>query len=243
MDTGYARRYSHLYAHHWWWRAREALIVAELRRRRPPQGWPRILDVGCGDGLFFPRLRELGGAVEGVEPDAAMLPETSRGRADIHTQAFETFRPTSRYSLILMLDVVEHVHDAEGFVRHALELLQPDGTLLITVPAFAALWTNHDVINRHVRRYTKRSFAALAARAGLRIDRARYFFHGLFFAKLAVRGVERVARRASAPAAVPPAWINRSAYVACRLEQRLLGGLAIPFGSSLLVVGGRASVA
>ena len=242
MDPGYARRYSPLYEHRWWWRAREALIVSELRRRRPPQGWRRVLDVGCGDGLFFPRLRELGTVVEGIEPDPAMLPDGAR-RADIHVQSFETFAPARGYALILMLDVVEHVHDAEGFVRHALELLEPDGTLLVTVPAFAALWTNHDVINRHVRRYTKRSFAALAARAGLRIDRARYFFHGLFFAKLAVRGVERVARRASAPAAVPPAWINRSAYVACRLEQRLLGGLAIPFGSSLLVVGGRASVA
>ena len=66
MDTAYARRYGQLYARHWWWRAREAYLVAQLRRLRPPQGWRRILDVGCGDGLFFPRLRELGDVVAGV---------------------------------------------------------------------------------------------------------------------------------------------------------------------------------
>jgi SAM-dependent methyltransferase len=239
MDTDYARRYSRLYAHHWWWRAREAFIVAQLRRLQPPRGWLRVLDVGCGDGLFFPRLRELGQAVEGVEPDGAMLAGGAPGRVDIHAQAFETFAPDCRYGLILMLDVLEHVDAAEAFLRHALELLAPGGTLVVTVPAFAALWTNHDVVNRHVRRYTRRSFRTLADRAGMRVDRLRYFFHALFLAKLAVRGLERVTRRAPAPAEVPPGWINHTAYLACRLEQRLLGGVPVPFGSSLLVVGGR----
>jgi len=242
MDTDYARRYGHLYAHHWWWRAREALIVAELRRLRPPAGWRRILDVGCGDGLFFPRLRELGTLVEGVEPDPAMLADAA-GRADVHVQPFETFAPAHRNALILMLDVLEHVGDAAAFLRHGLDLLEPAGTLVITVPAFAALWTNHDVVNHHVRRYRKPTFAALARRVGMRIDRARYFFHALFLAKLAVRASERLTRGAPAPAEVPPGWINHTAYLASRLEQRLSGRLPLPFGSSLLIVGGRGSAA
>ena len=240
MDPAYARRYSDLYAHHWWWRAREAFIVGQLRRLRPPGGWARILDVGCGDGLLFPRLRELGAAVEGVEPDAAMRADAAP-RSGIHVGTFETFAPAVHYGLILMLDVVEHVPEAEAFLRHATVLLEPAGTLVVTVPAFAALWTSHDVINHHVRRYTKRSFAALAARAGMRVVRMGYFFHALFFAKLAVRGAERLTRRA-APAALPPGWLNHTAYLACRAEHALCGRLPVPFGSSLLVVGGRASV-
>src|SRR2546426_4518668 len=51
---------------HWWWRARERLILDVLRRLRPGAGWSAILDVGCGDGLFFERLAEFG-PVEGVE--------------------------------------------------------------------------------------------------------------------------------------------------------------------------------
>ncbi len=240
METGYAKRYRHLYAHHWWWRAREAFVVKQLRRLCPPQGWRRLLDVGCGDGLFFPRLGEFG-EVEGVEPDPAMLGDASPNGSPIYMQPFETFLPDHRYSLILMLDVLEHVTGAERFLRHALELLEPDGTLVLTVPAFPLLWTNHDLVNRHVRRYTKRTFGALADRVGLRVDRARYFFHWLFFAKLAVRGFERVTHPAPVPPQIPPLGINRAAYLASRLEQMLFGGLPLPLGSSLLVVGGSAS--
>jgi hypothetical protein len=92
-----------------------------------------------------------------------------------------------------------------------------------------------------VRRYTKRTFATTAARAGMRVDHSRYFFHALFFAKLAVRAMERITRGAPAPAALPPSWINRAAYLACRVEQRLCDALPLPFGSSLLIVGGRRS--
>ena len=238
MDIGYARRYAQLYARHWWWRAREAFLVTQLRRLRPPRGWRSILDVGCSGGLFFPRLRQLGDTVEGIEPHPAMLSD-GPGRAEIHVQPFESFAPARRYGLILMLDVVEHVEDAAAFVRHGLDLLEPAGTLLVTVPAFMTLWTNHDVINHHIRRYTKRDFAALAAGVGMRVDRARYFFHALFFAKLAVRAGERLTARTPVPPRAPPRGVNRAAYLACRLEQYLCAGLPLPFGSSLLIVGGR----
>lgn len=66
------------------------------------------------------------------------------------------------YSLILMLDVLEHLEDPVGALQHAVDLLTPEGTLLITVPAFMALWTNHDVLNHHLTRYTKRSFSNVA---------------------------------------------------------------------------------
>ncbi len=82
------------------------------------------------------------------------------------------FRPGKRYSLITMLDVLEHLERPIGALRHALELLTPDGLMVITVPALMALWTNHDVMNHHLTRYTKRSFRQVAHRAGFDIQRA-----------------------------------------------------------------------
>lgn len=236
MDPDYAARYRDLYRHHWWFRAREELIVAELRRLRPARGWGRILDVGCGDGLFFPRLQEFG-EVEGVEPDPAMRSGASGSR--IHAGPFETFRPGRRYSLILMLDVVEHVRDAVGFVRHALAILEDEGTLLLTVPAFRILWTTHDLLNRHLTRYTKRSFRRVANQAGMRVDRMQYFFHALFLAKLAVRMFEAVTGARPEPPRVPGRALNRAAYLVSRTEQAILGRVPVPLGSSLLAVGGR----
>ena len=82
MDPEYGALYRELYERHWWWRAREAVILDELSRLRPAGDWGRILDVGCGDGLFFPRLSELGEVV-GVEPEAALLSDRPR-EGEIH---------------------------------------------------------------------------------------------------------------------------------------------------------------
>src|SRR5260370_1313885 len=103
-------------------------------------------------------------------------------------------------------------------------------------PAIPLLWTTHDDLNHHVARYTQRSFRALAREAGLRVERARYFFHWGFAAKLLVRLYEAAVRPPPAPPRVPPRSLNRLLYLASRLEQRVLTPLSLPFGSSLLVV-------
>jgi SAM-dependent methyltransferase len=239
VDPEYARRYRDLYERHWWWRAREQLILATLERYRPPGGWRAILDVGCGDGMLFDRLTTFGD-VEGVEADPATVSAGGRHRSRIHVAPFDTtFQPRKRYSLILMLDVIEHLPDPLAGVRRAVELLESEGILVATVPAFGFLWTTHDDLNHHVARYTRRSFQRLARDAGLRVERARYFFHWGFAAKLLVRLYEGALRPPPAPPRLPPRGVNRLLYLVSRLEQRLLTPLALPFGSSLLVVAKR----
>lgn len=239
MRADYGQRYRELYERHWWWRAREAAILEALRNHRPPQGWKHILDVGCGDGLFFESLSQFG-EVDGVEAASDLVnPELVRSRR-VHVGAFDrTFQPGKRYSLILMLDVLEHLPDPGEALQHALSLLEPDGMLFATVPAFRLLWTNHDVLNAHLTRYTKQSFRDLARRAGLRIETARYFFQWVFPAKLAARAGERLFRLQPKPPAVPPRWINEALYQLSRLEERTLGALPCPFGSSLMVTGSK----
>jgi 2-polyprenyl-3-methyl-5-hydroxy-6-metoxy-1,4-benzoquinol methylase len=241
VDPEYARRYRNLYNHHWWWRAREEVILETLRSRKPPGGWPHILDVGCGGGVFFDRLAEFGD-VEGVEPDEQLVDDSPEIRKRIYVGPFDDrYRPAHRFDLILMMDVVEHLDDPAGALRHALALLAPGGMILITVPAFELLWTTHDDINQHRTRYTKATMRALAAASGLRIDRMRYFFHWTFPAKVAQRMVQAVTRPAPAPASVPPGRINAILYATSRLEHTVFGGLDLPFGSSLMVVGGRSA--
>jgi len=243
MQADYAQAYRELYYHHWWWRSREDRIVEALRGCGLSGRHSTILDVGCGDGLFFDRLSEFG-VVEGVEPDTSLLRAESPHRPSIHTVRFDAdFRPYRTYDVILMLDVLEHLEDPKGALRHALSLLAPGGKLVATLPAFNALWTSHDVINQHVTRYDRTTFGALATAAGLRIDTARYFFHWVAPVKLAAHVVERVTsgtRDVPRLPRVPPPAINQFLYRMSRLEQRLLRHVSLPFGSSLLVVGGRA---
>jgi SAM-dependent methyltransferase len=236
VDAEYGQRYRDLYARHWWWRAREAALLDTLKAIAPVGARHWILDVGCGDGLFFDRLHEMG-EVEGIEPDASLVDPQGAHRHRIHIQPFDDrFRPSANYSLILMLDVLEHLEDPVAALRHAASLLTETGRLVITVPAFRILWTNHDVINHHRTRYTKPTFRTLARGAGLRIDREEYWFQWTCPAKIATGLAERVFRIAPSPPTVPPAWINRPLYTLSRVERRVLGPLRPPFGSSLLVV-------
>ncbi|HMD86324.1 MAG TPA: class I SAM-dependent methyltransferase [Terriglobia bacterium] len=239
MRDDYLQRYRELYQRHWWWRAREKLILETLRAEQPPGGWKSILDVGCGDGLFFDQLTPFGD-VEGVEPSAASVSDQGPHRSRIHIGPFdENFQPRKEFKLILMLDVLEHLADPAAALRRALALLAPGGMLLVTVPAFNALWTNHDLVNEHVTRYTRRTFRELARQAGLAIQTERYFFQWLFPLKLATRGLERAMDILPRPASVPPGWINTPLYLLSLLEQYTWGALPWPFGSSLMVWGSK----
>jgi SAM-dependent methyltransferase len=241
LDPAFSQRYRELYESHWWFRAREALIIKFLRRKQPPGGWRTILDVGCGDGLFFRELAQFGD-VEGIELAADVISPDNPFRERIHVGPFDkTFRPGKKYSLILMLDVLEHLAEPAEALHNAISLLQPNGSMLITVPAFRSLWTSHDELNYHFTRYTKRSFDQVAEKAGLKTAESRYLFYWLFLAKLAVRGKERLFGSNPTIPAIPSAGLNRLLFWVSRMEEEFLGGLPIPLGSSLLIFGGASS--
>jgi SAM-dependent methyltransferase len=237
VDPDYGQRYRDLYQRHWWWRAREAVILREVRRQAPASGWDRILDIGCGDGLFFDKLSPFG-RVEGVEPDAALLSPGGRWRHVIHAVPFDPgFQPEHRYDVVLMLDVLEHLEDPDTALRHACRLLSPRGIVVITVPAFQWLWTRHDELNRHVRRYDRPSIHGLARSAGLEVFRERYLFQWLVAAKLLVRGFERFVPGRPALPRIPPVPVNGFLTALTRLELGLTSVVSVPFGSSLLAIG------
>lgn len=234
MEPQYARKYRDLYERHWWWRAREEAIV-ELIRRRLGSSRQRILDVGCGDALFFDRLAEFGD-VEGVEPNSDLVnpqgPHFNRIRIAPFDAAITASQP---FSLLLMLDVLEHLDRPAEALRHANSLLAPSGALILTVPAFQVLWTNHDTVNHHRLRYRRRTLRPLLRDAGFAIQEERYWYQWTCPAKLALRLYENVIRPEPAVATVPASWLNRLLYWLSRAEQKTLGSLGVPFGSTLMV--------
>ncbi len=236
MDLEYARLYRDLHRRHWWWRAREAMVVELLRRLDPGDGFGTILDVGCGDGLFFERLEDFG-APEGLEPNGEVVSEETRRRWPLHICPFDgAFTPDRRYGLILMLDVLEHLPDEVAALRQAEALLAPGGTLLLTVPAFRVLWTAHDDLNDHRTRYTRATMLRALGSTSLEVFHLRYFFHWLFPVKLMIRAGESFRGGPPRTPRVPPGPLNRLFHTLCRFEQQSWGRLPLPFGSSLLAI-------
>jgi len=237
VDSGYARHYRDLYQRHWWWRARETFILSAIEEIRRVKRTDTILDIGCGDGLFFKHLSKFGD-VEGVENDPSLISDNGPWRAKIWVSPFDVrFQPGKRYSLILMLDVLEHVSDARATLMHALQLLDAEGALVLTLPAFPCLWTGHDDINRHVKRYTKKSLAELASESGMRILSCRYFFHWMFPLKLFMHFKEMCFGACSGVPDVPRPWINEALMRLSIAEQKLFRNVRVSFGSSIIAIG------
>lgn len=153
---------------------------------------PRILDVGCGTGGMLPLLSRYG-AVTGIDSEPMALEYCRRrGISDLHLQ--EGFRADGAYDLVTLFDVLEHVPDEAGFLAWIRGLLKPGGRLVITVPAFQWLWSRHDVLNHHQRRYTRGRLWAALRGSGFAVERSSYFNFWLFPAAVAARLADGLAR-------------------------------------------------
>ncbi len=237
MDAAYAEAYPQLYRQHWWWRVREGILIAKLQQlfqRRTATA--RILDVGCGAGLFFDALERFG-HVQGIESDSLSAARSGRWATSITVgQLDDRYTPSEPFDLILMLDLLEHLDEPVAPLRRASEILGPTGLILITVPAFNWLWTEHDEMNHHVRRYTREEIRGLIGDAGLTIVDVGFMFQSLVVAKLWVRMKEAIVGPHHRVPRVPWRWLNRGLQTWYRIEYAIAG--RFPFGGSLMVVVG-----
>ncbi len=234
MDATYAAAYARLYREHWWWRVREGILLRTIRQILGARSRDaRILDVGCGAGLFFDAL-EAFGHVEGIEADRVAVEQSGRWRDRIHLGALATFRSHAAYHLILLLDVLEHVEHPEILLRQGAAMLAPGAAVLVTVPAFDWLWTSHDDLNHHVKRYSAKEMRRLLRNAGFEVEETRYLFPSLVLPKLLIRAREALAPSSASVPRVPGRLLNRALAGWFRAETLIAGWL--PFGSSLLVV-------
>ncbi len=198
--------------HHWWFVGKRLLIAALLgdRLARPGQ---RILDVGCGTGGVLAHLSARVTTV-GVDRSVQALHHSSRrGVAAVACADMDRlpFGP-ERFDLVLMLDVLEHFEDDEAVVRNVRPLLRAGGALLVSVPAFQALFSEHDVALHHPTPHLHERRRAAPRRAGARapaaarhpperrhrLPRARALGEPPLDRRLPARG--RRAPRAAAPA-------------------------------------------
>ncbi len=240
MQPGYASRYLTLWERHWWWRSRQAHILSQVKRLRDGHsGRARILDVGCGDGLFFEALSRFG-EVEGIEPDASLV-NNPRWRERIKVARIgesPDILPAETYDLVLMLDVLEHISDDSQALAALRRSLKPGARLLLTVPALSWLWSGHDVANEHCRRYDRRSLRTVLESSGFRVESLQYFFVWTVIPMLARRWLDPAGRRVAADHAVtiPPAPLNHLLTMASRGEHALGRLIPWPIGSSLMAV-------
>ena len=223
---------------HWWYRARREVLAALIRRTAmPPQG-SRILEIGCGTGHNLQMLGQFG------EVDALEVDETARGMAEerLGRQVLSaplpglSGVPERHYDLIGAFDVIEHIDaDAEAVAAIA-SRLKPGGKLVVSVPAHQWMWSAHDVVNHHVRRYSKRQLKQLIEGSPLKLEAIGYFNSLLFPVAVAERLASRLRGKENSDLSLPPKPLNAALERTFAAERHLIARVPLPPGLSLFAV-------
>jgi SAM-dependent methyltransferase len=181
---------------HPWEVARAEFFLRLLSRRGLLDTGTNWLDVGAGDAWFAGQLRRL------LSPAASLTCwDINYSHEDIATRGEEGMtlvadRPTDRFDRVIMLDVIEHVDEDVDFLHGIVnDLLAEDAVVLVSVPAYPALFSSHDRTLRHCRRYSPGECRRLLEGSGLSVIAEGGLFHSL----LPLRVGQVLLERARAP--------------------------------------------
>ncbi|MEO8966766.1 MAG: class I SAM-dependent methyltransferase [Solirubrobacteraceae bacterium] len=224
---------------HWWFAGRRAVIWALLRRAGTPPG-ARMLDAGCGTGQNLIEYGRLGTAT-GVDFSADAIDFCRQRGLDGATQGrLEALNfDAASFDLILATDVLEHLEDDLAAMRELRRVAAPGARLLVTVPAYRWLWSQHDTAHHHFRRYTQRQLRRRLASTGWRPIVSSYFNSVLLPPIATVRLLaRRHPERAERPdLKLTPPLLNAVLESPMRLEAGLIErGARLPAGVSIGVV-------
>lgn len=189
MDLTYEAKYHQLEEQHWWFASRRDAVYDLIKGLNLPTT-AAILEIGCSGGPLMQRLRAAGYSdVMGIDVSAPAI-ELAQARGVPHVAVMDGAAlefADARFDLVIASDVLEHIEDEGKALREWTRVLKPGGQILVFVPAHKYLWSEHDVVNHHFRRYSRQGLVAALERAGLRTKRSSFWNAAMYFPTAALR--------------------------------------------------------
>jgi SAM-dependent methyltransferase len=230
---------------YWWFVGRRRIVASLLQTLSPPGRDPlRIADVGCGTGGNL-GLLDRWGEVTGVDSSPEALRFCSqRGRTNVVRGSADRL-PFAEASLDLVtaLDVLEHLQDDRAALAEFRRVLRPGGHLVLTVPAYRFIWSEHDEALHHKRRYVLGEVRQKVAGSGLEVRRISYAISAILPVAIVFRILQglRPSRedRPKTGYVALPGFANALLASYLGLEARWLARASLPAGLSIVCVARR----
>lgn len=241
MDKSLYTDYERQEETHWWFTGRQKVIGQLLKHKTIPHHIDRALDIGCGTGFCTSLVSEIADSVWCVEMAEEMIEILKQKNKNYHiTQGWwPDVEINQTFQLVTLFDSLEHIADEARVLKKIESVLEPGGVVMITVPAYMFLWSEHDTLSHHKRRYSKKYMRKMVTEStGLTILRLSYF-NTFFFIPIALFRLIKKAlglKTGGSDVFVVPKMLNSVMSWIFEQEGTLVRRVNLPFGTSLVCV-------
>jgi ubiquinone/menaquinone biosynthesis C-methylase UbiE len=224
---------------YWWWVGKREVVKSILNRLN--LNFTNILDARCGTGLNSNCLKHYGSVI-GLDfsKESIKFCKMHGYKSLIKANAEELPSKECAFSLIIALDILEHLDDSK-VLKESYRVLKPNGYLILRVPAFASLWSKHDGALQHKRRYSKVQLVAVLNQNGFIVENSRYWDFFLFLPILIARLIKKCVhikdQRITTDVKELPNIVNAFFILLLKIESFLILHVNLPSGISLICVG------
>ena len=222
---------------HFWFRSRRNYILQLLKYENRTC---KILDVGCSSGLLLNDLANAGfdkNNLYGIDISKKAVENCKKnGLTNCLVMAGENLEFRQTFDIIIASDCLEHIKDDRKALKVWRDHLSDNGKLIVFVPANQKLWSYHDEVNMHYRRYTKEQLISRAKEAKLNLINSGHWNVSLFIPLLVVRKMKTFLFykkvKSNNGDLYNLGFLNKPLLGLLNLENQLLKYIKAPFGIS-----------
>jgi len=243
MEENFEKKYHDVETDHWWFKSRRKYLI-DLLKKIPKDS--KILDVGCSSGVFLSDLEKLGfdsNNLYGIDiSEKAILNSKKNGLVNTFVMDAQNIILTEKFDIIVASDCLEHLKDDIQAIKNWKNLLKKDGKMYVFVPAFKSLWSYHDEVNMHFRRYTKQELKTKIENEDLEIIKSSYWNFFLFVPVYIFRKISSLFKQkksSESDITIGNLFINKTLLQLLLFENKLLKSVNFPFGVSAFCIAKR----
>jgi SAM-dependent methyltransferase len=245
MEKDFEKKYHDVETHHWWFKSRRNYLL-ELLKDKPKDS--KILDIGCSSGIFLKDLEMLGFNPEnlyGIDiSEKAIANCKANGIKNCFVMDAQNITLNETFDLIIASDCLEHLQDDGKALKNWKSLLKIGGKMYVFVPAFMSLWSYHDEVNMHYRRYTNAELKSKLTTENLEIEKSSYWNFFLFLPVYTFRKLTAILQKnktGESDISIGNAFVNSVLLQLIIFENKLLKRIIFPFGVSTFCIAKRVS--